>query len=47
MAETRENWCLGADDTGDITSWENFVKLKTEVDDDDLSDVHLVKCRQL
>lgn len=34
MAETREHWCVGANDTGDITDWDNFVKFKAEVDDE-------------
>lgn len=41
MSETKEHWCLGPDDTGEITVWDNFAKLKSDVDDD-LVDVHLV-----
>lgn len=41
MAETKDHWCVGADDTGEITLWENFSKLKAEVDDE-LEEVHLV-----
>ncbi len=41
MSETKDHWCVGVDDTGDITNWDNFIKLKSEVDED-LGDVHLV-----
>lgn len=42
MFETKKHWCVGVDDTGDITNWENFLKLKSEVDEE-LGEVHLVK----
>lgn len=32
---------MGADDTGEMTTWENFAKLKAEVEEE-LEDVHLV-----
>ena len=32
---------MGADDTGEMTTWENFEKLKAEVEEE-LEDVHLV-----
>lgn len=32
---------MGVDDTGDITTWENFRKFKAEVDEE-LEGVHLV-----
>ena len=33
---------MGADDTGEMMLWENFAKLKEEVEDE-LEDVHLVR----
>ena len=42
MSETKQHWSMGGDDTGDITSWENFRKFKAEVDEE-LEGVHLVK----
>ncbi len=41
MSETRQHWSMGVDDTGDITTWENFRKFKAEVDEE-LEGVHLV-----
>ena len=42
MSETKQHWSLGADNTGDITSWDNFRKFKAEVDEV-MEGVHLVK----
>ncbi len=44
MLETREHWCVGEDNTGDITKWENFAKFKTLVNEE-LEDIHLVSQR--
>ena len=41
MSETKDHWCVGVDNTGDITKWDNFVKLKSEVEEE-LGEVHLV-----
>ena len=42
MSETKDHWCMGADDTGELTRWENFTRLKAEVADE-LEEVHLVR----
>ena len=45
MSETKQHWSFGADDTGDIKSWNNFRKFKAEVDED-MEGFHLVRqCR--
>lgn len=41
MSETKEHWCVGTDDTGDLTTWENFAKFKMEVEEE-LEEVLLV-----
>lgn len=33
---------MGADDTGDIMTWENFVKFKAEVNKE-MEEIHLVR----
>ena len=43
MSETKEHWCVGTDDTGDLTTWENFAKFKMEVEEE-LEEVLLVSC---
>jgi hypothetical protein len=41
MSETWNHWFVGADNTGDITTWDNLLAFRESVKKD-LEEVHLV-----
>ena len=41
MSETWSHWFVGADNTGDITTWDNLLAFRESVKKD-LEEVHLV-----
>ena len=42
MSETWSHWFVGADNTGDITTWDNLLAFRESVKKD-LEEVHLVR----